>query len=131
MAQTGKRDDVLTAQQRKAIAALLTAPTIAAAAKAAGVAERTLHRWLSDNEHFRAALDAAEGQVIGGVTRRLIGYADHALTVMVQIMADRSHSPAVRLRAAQGIIDSMLRLRELRNLEERLAKLEEAYAQQS
>lgn len=130
MAQTGKSGDVLTAAQQKAVQALLTAPSIAAAAKSAGVAERTLHRWLRENAHFRDALAQAEGQVIGAVTRRLVGYADHALTVMVTVMADKTNSPATRLRAAQAILDSMLRLRELRNLEERISALEAAHAQQ-
>ncbi len=130
MAQDDRGGELLTPPQRKAIDALLTGASVANAAKAAGIAERTLYRWLADNAHFQQRLTQAEGQVIGGVTRRLVGYADHALTTMVQIMADRTHSPATRLRAAQAILDSMLRLRELRNIEERLARLEAAHAQQ-
>ncbi len=38
----------LTHKQDKALIALLTEPTITAAAKKAGIGERTLYRWLDD-----------------------------------------------------------------------------------
>jgi len=128
MAQTDRDGEILTGPQRKAITALLAAKSIPQAALDAGVSERTLYRWLQVPA-FRDALVQAEGQVIGAVTRRLVGYADHALTVMVTVMADKTNSPATRLRAAQAILDSMLRLRELRNLEDRISALEARYAQ--
>ena len=38
----------LSAKQDKALIALLTEPTISAAAKKVGIGERTLHTWLRD-----------------------------------------------------------------------------------
>ena len=40
--------DTITARQEKAITALLNEPTIAKAAEASGVGERTLYRWLAE-----------------------------------------------------------------------------------
>jgi hypothetical protein len=41
------------------------------------------------------------------------------------VMADHSNHPSVRLRAAQSVLDYLLKLRELRNVENRLLRLEE------
>ena len=51
----------LRSKQKQAIKALLEYRTIAAAADAAGVLERTIYRWF-DVPAFRSALNKAEGQ---------------------------------------------------------------------
>jgi hypothetical protein len=53
----------LSRKREQAIAALLTQPTIAAAAKMAGIGERTLRRWLKLPE-FASAYDAARREVV-------------------------------------------------------------------
>jgi hypothetical protein len=53
----------LSRKREKAIAALLTEPTIAQAAKAAGIGEKTLRRWLKSPE-FSLAYDAARRELI-------------------------------------------------------------------
>jgi hypothetical protein len=131
MAANGTDSNEISAQQQRAITSLLTAKNVAAAAKDAKVGLRTLHRWLAEDGAFKRALSAAEGELINTATRRLLTYQEHAITVIASIMADKAHSATVRLRAATVIIDTMLKLRELRNIEERLSALEEAYAQQS
>jgi hypothetical protein len=68
----------LTSRKKRAIAALLTSRDIKAAALAAKVGERTLHRWL-DDQSFRDALQAAESEAINTATRRLIGLEDSAV----------------------------------------------------
>ena len=127
MATTGKTTNKLTPQQHRAIAALLNSKSVVEAAQQAQVGARTLYRWL-DDPTFSAALAKAEGQLVNAATRRLLRHQDDALTTILVIMADRQHPASVRLRAAQTVIDSMLKLRELRDLEERLTRLEEAYA---
>ena len=73
-------NDTLTTKQRKAIATMLTKPTTEAAAQAAGIAKRTLYRWL-ELPAFRDALKAAEGLAIDNAARRLAGGMDAALTL--------------------------------------------------
>lgn len=125
MANNGNPEkSTLTPTQRRAIVCLLTERDVKAAAQAAGVGYRTLMRWL-ELPAFRAALLAAEGEAIDQVTRRLVQLAEPAVSVLTWAMADKGNSPAVRLRAAQAVLDGLLKLRELRNTEERLAALED------
>jgi len=114
-------------KKSRAIAALLTTATQEEAAAVAGVGARTLARWLADDPEFRSALQRAEGLAIDAAVRRLVGLQDAAVTVFDDVLSNSSISPTVRLRAASSVIDYLLKLRELRNLEERLAALEDRY----
>ena len=127
MAENGRQTKDLTPAQRRAIAALLTERNARAAAAKAKVAERTLYRWLADPD-FAVALAAAEGDIIAGATRRLLQLQDKAIDAVDAVFGDGETSAAVKLRAAQLTIDAMLKLRELRNVEGRLAALEAAAA---
>jgi hypothetical protein len=115
----------LTPRQRRSIAALLSERDVKAAALAANVGARTLYRWL-DDPLFRLALSYAEGEAIDAATRRLLAMNDPAISVLNWVLADKANPPAVRLRAAQTVVDYFLKLRELRSIEERLSNLENA-----
>lgn len=118
----------LERKQARAIGALLSAPTVREAAELAGVSERTLTRWLAEDD-FRAALLTAEGEAIDRAARRLIGLQDQALSVLAGVLCG-TDSATVKVRAAQTVLEFTLRLRELRNIESRLAKLEAVYENQ-
>ena len=115
-------NDTLTTKQRKAIATMLTKPTTEAAAQAAGIAKRTLYRWL-ELPAFRDALKAAEGLAIDNAARRLAGGMDAALTTLSELTTG-AESEAVKRAAAAEWINQTLKIQELRNLEERLTKIE-------
>lgn len=114
--------DILTPRQQRAIAAILTARSLPDAALVANISLRTLRRWFNDSA-FRAALLEAEGSAIDQATRRLLTLQAPAIEVLESTMAE-GVNPAVRLRAAQSVLDYLLKLRELRNVEERLSALE-------
>lgn len=118
-------DNELTTKQKQAIAALLSSRNVKEAAHAAHVSERSLYRWLT-LPAFRAAVLEAEGNAIDWATRRLIGLQDGAIDTLESVLNDFQAGAGVRLRAAQAVLDYLLRLRELRNIEERLAVLEKA-----
>jgi hypothetical protein len=120
----------LTSRQQRTIAALLAARNVREASKQAKVSERTVYTWLAEPD-FRASLYAAEGHLIDAATRRLLHHQDVALTVILTIMADRDNPASVRLRAAQLVLEQLLKLRELRDIESRLRALEASFAQQS
>ena len=122
MAETGS----LTTKQFAAIAALLTHPTVGQAAIAAGCGSRTLRRWLAD-PGFRQELVASELDLIDSAVRLMVSDLETNAKTMRTIRDDLNNGPAVRLRAAVAIADDLLRWRELRNVEARLAALEVAY----
>ena len=115
-------------KQAKLIAALLDPAhrSQEAACEAVSIPVRTMHRWFGD-EAFVTALRQAEGAALDAATMRLVSVVTPAVHVFVNIMSDKKNPPGVRLRAAQMVIDSTVRLRELRNIEMRLAALEAAY----
>lgn len=115
----------LTTRQKRAIVALLAERDVKAAAQACGIGYRTLCRWLDDSA-FRAELTGAEGEAIDAATRRLLQLQDPAIDTISATMDDQANPAAVRLRAAQIALETLLKLRELRNLEQRLAELEAA-----
>lgn len=120
MAENG----VISAKQAKAVAALLACNSVTDAADVSGVGLRTLSRWLTERQ-FQAALSEAEGAAIDHATRRLTALSDTAVSVLQDSLSGEV-APYVRLKAAQGVLDYLLRLRELRGLERRLSALEEA-----
>lgn len=124
MATKGNPEE-LTTPKRRAIAALLSTRNVLEAARAAHVGERTLHRWLCEPV-FRAAVLEAEGAAIDQAARRLIGMQDGAIDTLSELLDDVGTPAAVKLRTAQAILDYLLRLRELRNVEQRLTDLEAA-----
>ena len=113
----------LKPKQNKAIKALLEYRTVGAAAAAAGVAERTIYRWF-EVPVFRAALARAEGDAIDQATRNLLALSNSAIGVFKDILNDKDISPGIRLRAADRVMDHLIRLRELRDVEQRLTALE-------
>lgn len=127
MAENGSK---LSAKQHRAITALLTSKSVTEAATATGQGERTIYRWLSEPA-FRQALSAAEGDLIDVATRRLLQLQGSALDTLEALLlgGDTDVSAGVRLRAAQVTLDHLLKLREMRDIEQRLAALEAATAE--
>ena len=126
MAENGSK---LSAKQHRAITALLTSKSVTEAATATGQGERTIYRWLSEPA-FRQALSAAEGDLIDVATRRLLQLQGSALDTLEALLGDGADASAgVRLRAAQVTLDHLLKLREMRDIEQRLAALEAATAE--
>jgi hypothetical protein len=129
MDRAAEHESKLTAQQQRAILALLSTKNVSEAAKQAKVGERTLWRWLNDPV-FRVHLAAAEANMLDAATRRLLQMQEGALATVQAIMQDAGAGAGVRLRAAQAVLDYLLKLRELRNVEQRLTALEMAHAQE-
>lgn len=114
----------LTSKQRQSIEALVTERTIGEAAKAAGVGERTLHRWLAEDITFQSALRDLERRTLEGFTRRLVKLSEKAALALEDALDDPSIH--VRLKAADTLLGRLIALRELVDIEERLAALEGA-----
>ena len=120
MAENG----TLSPRQVRTIAALMANRNIRQAATAAKVGERTLHKWMA-TPAFRTALTQAEDSAIDEATRRLLNLQNDALDAVANLLEDNEASPTLKLRAAQIVFDTLLRLRNLRDIEARLSALEE------
>jgi hypothetical protein len=116
--------DGLTPKQHKALAALLSEPTVILAAAKARVGERTLHTWLHEPA-FDAAYTAARHDAVALAVGRLQNVSGSAVDALVEILNIRIPAPAaVRVTAAKAIIEYAIRFRELDELESRIAQLE-------
>jgi hypothetical protein len=113
----------LTTPQRKAITALLTERTRAEAAKVAGVGERTLYRWLQEDDEFKAALSLEEAEVFSDASRRLSGLLGRSIDELSKLL-DSDMQPVDKIRTIRTILASAPRLREISSLEARIQELE-------
>ena len=125
MANNGKARNELTPVQVKAIASLLSESNIDAAAKASGVAYRTLYRWVNEDALFQAELRRHEGRLIDAAVRSLARLQEKAVAALEAALEDGAAPHSVKLRAADIALGTLLKLREARTLEDRVAALED------
>ena len=100
-------DAKFTAKQEAAIAALLTEPTYARAAAAAGVHVGTLYRWLHQPV-FRAAFRQARRELVEAGVGRLQAATSHAVEALVAV-ARHGRRDGDRVRAANALLDHAFR----------------------
>jgi hypothetical protein len=108
-------------KQDKAIIALLTEPTVEAAARAVDIAPATIWRWTQQPE-FRAKLRDARRAVMEGA----IGHLQQTATEAVEALRRNltCGTPSVEVRAATAILDQAIKAIELFDMVERLERLE-------
>ena len=104
-----------------AAAALATGETAVAAARIAGVHERTVRKWL-DRPEFVARVEQLRGEAVGQAVSRLSGSLTLAADALKKLIGHRD--PGVRFRAARAVIELGMKLKEHAELEARLRDLE-------
>jgi hypothetical protein len=104
MARNGHK---LAPKKMRALTALLEYPTITAAAQAAGVGQRTLTRWMTEDEEFQRALTAAQTRALNQTISRLSGAAPQAVDILLEIASDTDQSSSARVQAAAKILSEM------------------------
>lgn len=92
------------AVREAAILALLSEKTIGAAAKRCGVGERTLRRWMTDDEHFKRELADARRATFQAGMNRVQALTAHAVETLEALMRPKM-PPAVRLGAARTVAE--------------------------
>ena len=120
----------MSINQARCIKALLEHSRVEDAASSVGVSGRTVYRWLND-PLFVAALRSAETEILSDGIRALIVDFRNNQDVITEIRDNQRYSAGVRLRAAKMIDDSLLRWREIQNVDERLAALERWQGEQN
>ena len=112
-------------KKEEAVAALLTHRNIEEAARAIGVASKTLLRWQQDSE-FADALRAAKRAAFDQTIARLHHLSSAAVSTLGKVMLDAASPPATKVRAAESILDHTIKAIEIEDIEARLAALEVA-----
>ena len=87
------------------IAALLDHGTIKAAAHAVGLSERAIYDRMSKGE-FQALYKSAKADLLRSAVLDLNRQTRAAIQTIVDIMQDESNNAAVRLQAAQTVLNS-------------------------
>lgn len=133
MSGSGKKEkdrrDELTANQERFLVDLLTAPTIAEAAKETGINESTARRWLSQRPVQRAWRELRRQVVEQALTGVQSATVEAVATLRACLAEDMP--PAVRVRAALALLDLAARTVEIGDLAARIEQLEEAIEQNS
>lgn len=121
--------EILNPKQEKALASLLALGEVKGAAKAAGVGETTLWRWLKD-ETFAAAYRDGRRRLVEACASRLTSDSTEASKVLLQIAKDKKAPASARVAAAKAIIENAVKAVETLDLEPRLKEIEKNLAAQ-
>ena len=119
----------LTAIQERAIVALLSHSTIKSAAKAVGVDDTTLWRWLQDKD-FHAAYMTIRRESVSLSIARLQQSTMEAVNTLKAIAKDKKAPSSSRVMAAKAIIEYSIKAVEIEDLAIRLAEVETVMAAQ-
>src|SRR6266853_5664616 len=114
-----------TRKKEEAIAALLTQRNVEEAAHATGIGTQTLLRWLKKPE-FQVAYREARRAAFSQSIARLQQASSAAATTLLKIMLDVNAPASTRVRAADSVLDHAKQAIELKDIEARVALLEEA-----
>jgi hypothetical protein len=129
MPESRGHGDKMGRKMEAAVAALLTEPTLAAAARKAKVSERTLRTWLKEVA-FAAAYKEAREAALGQAVAQLQAALGQAVRRLSQLA--RGKDKALALRACDLLLAHSFKATELLDLAVQLkeiqAKMEEATA---
>ena len=92
-------------KKRAALEALSDSSTLTEAAEKAGISRRTLYAYIREDLDFSKAYKSLHEQSILSVYDTAVEQRNHASEVLKSIMDDETQSGAIRLKAAQTIID--------------------------
>ena len=122
-----------TTQRKKREVPLLQAlacgATVEAAARQCGLSDRTVYRRLQDLE-FKKRLEKVRTDMIQRSAGMLTAAAGEAVRTLLSLQKDAIPA-AVRLGAARAILEVGMKIRQVVELEQRLAELEELVASQN
>ena len=113
----------MTNKQTKALAALLTQPTQAAAAAAAGIGLTTLKRYLADPE-FQAEYQTALSGMLEDAAAQAKRCLNPALSCLREIVEDGGETATARIQAARSLLEYGLRLTEIIDVLRQINELE-------
>ena len=112
------------AVRERAILALLTEKTIKAAAKSCRVDEKTLRRWIHEDEAFKAELAEARRAAFQAGMARVQALTSTAVETLEELMGAKKF-PSVRLGAARTVAELGAHLHDAETIMQKLSEVEE------
>jgi DNA-binding MurR/RpiR family transcriptional regulator len=125
MADSKGHGEKLTRKAEQAIAALLEHPTIAEAARACGVSERSLLRWLQRPDFQKRYREAQRAIVDGAIGELQAATVEAVKTLRRNLNCGNAFAEN---SAAQAVLTHSLKALEMQELQQRLEALEERIA---
>lgn len=117
-----KSENTFNARQLQAIP-LLVCNSIAETARQLEMSEAQIYTWLQ-NPNFKVEIEQRRNDILESSISRLKGMVTKAVDVFVDLLGSQSES--IRLKAANDIFNHVTKFVELRELTQRLDKLEDA-----
>lgn len=122
----GKKSKTGTSKWTEAYIGLLTYGSVRETAKATGISEATLYRYLKEPE-FKEAIREGRREVMEASIARLQNAQLEAVETLVRNL--RCESPSVEVRTAQIILEQSQKAYENSEILQRIEELENAVAQ--
>jgi hypothetical protein len=110
----------------KLLLALACGATVEQAARQTGLSVRTVYRRLADPD-FRRQVQSTRTDMISRAAATLTAAGTEAVKTLL-VLQQNTAPAAVRLGAARAVLEMGIKLREMADLEERLAALEQQIA---
>jgi hypothetical protein len=117
-------EDGLSVRQEKGVVALINETTVAAASRASGIGERTLHKWLKDPK-FAAVYRRARREAFTMSVAMTQRYSPSAVNNLAKVMNDPASQHSARVNAAIALLKFGRESIELDDLAARVDELEE------
>jgi len=122
MSTTTEEKPKLSRRQLKAIPFLVGSPTYTQGCEKAKINKTTLYKWLK-NPEFKAELDRQRSEIVEAAFGMIAQNIEKAISTLVGLL-DTSDDRVKRL-TSNDIIGHFLKHKELRELEERIGRIEE------
>ena len=114
--------EMLTERQRRLLLELIKTPDIQSAARAAGIGRTTAYRWLSQPT-FRSALTLQRNTALSEALNSIKSQTTRAAQELIALLETKDER--LRWRICSEILRNSIKVRELEEIEERLALLEQ------
>ena len=112
-------------KKEEAIVALLSHRTIEEAARAVGIAPKTLLRWQKEPQ-FEVAFREARRTAFRQSIARLQQGSSAAVSTLLRVMVDPSTPPSTKVRAADTVLTHAAKAIEIEDIDVRVSDLERA-----
>lgn len=113
----------MKANKEKALSALLTSETRAAAAEKAGISDRTLRSYLSDPD-FNAEYQQRKRKLLSDATHQIQQSMKIAVSTLKSIIQSKGSKDSDRISAARLILEFGLKYTEINDILTRVEELE-------